>query len=142
MTRLLGIDFGTRRLGFALGDPMVGRARPLETYTRSRDWGTDLKRVHHHVESWEASEVVVGIPFLLDGGETAATERARAFADRLAGELELPVFRWDETLTSFEADARMDEDGIPAAQRKAHRDGYAAAVMLDEVLQHRNTGRT
>lgn len=138
MTRLLGIDFGTRRLGFAVAESELGAARPLETFRRTGVDGRDLDRVRHHVQAWEVDEVVVGVPHLLDGTATESTERAVRFAAWLQDALRpIPVTTADETLSSFEADQRMERDGIPPARRKMQRDGYAAAAFLDQLLADR-----
>lgn len=137
MKCVLGVDFGTHRLGFAVLEPALGMAKALETYRR-KSWPEDVARVRHHAHRWEAQEVVVGLPTLLDGSETEATRRARSFFHALqveCGDLEISWF--DETLTSFEADQRMDEDGIPKHRQRAHRDGYAAAALLDHVARTR-----
>jgi putative Holliday junction resolvase len=129
--RVLAIDFGTKRLGFAVGDELG--ARPLETWTR-RDEAQDLARVRAHVEAYAIDRVVVGRPTMLDGRTSPATDRADAFREALAAALERPVEPWDEALTSWAADARMEEADLPRAKRKAWRDAYAALILLEDYL--------
>lgn len=82
----------------------------------------------------EVDRVVVGSPAMLDGSASVATERALAFAAALAGEVSVPIETWDEALTSWEADQRMDAEDVPRARRKELRDAYAAMVLLEDYL--------
>ncbi len=138
MPALLAIDFGTKRLGFAASLEGFDHCRPLETWTR-RDWRQDVARILHHIEATEAREVIVGRPTLLDGKTTASTERAVAFADRLRPLVPVPVHLWDEALTSWAADERMEQAGIPMQRRKSQRDAYSALVLLEDCLQARGS---
>jgi putative Holliday junction resolvase len=130
---VLAIDFGTRRLGFAVCDELGVTCRPLETWTR-RDSSEDVGRIRHHLDALEIDRVLVGIPTMLDGTSSVATERAAAFAEALSGEIDRPVQTWDEALTSWAADERMAGDGVPRAKQRAMRDAYAALVLLEDYL--------
>lgn len=138
---MLAIDFGTRRLGFATCDELGVTCRPLETWTR-RDWTQDVGRVRHHLEALEIGRVVVGLPTMLDGSASVATERAAEFIDALRVEVDAPVDAWDEALTSWAADERMRDDGVPRPKQKAMRDAYAALILLEDYLAARKTMTT
>ena len=107
--------------------------RPFEVWSR-RDLEQDLAHIRSVIDDYAIEEIVLGIPTLLDGQETSATQRARAFADQLRSALDVPVTEWDEALSSFEADERMEEAGIPTKDRKGRRDAFAAMVILEDRL--------
>jgi len=154
LTRLLGIDLGTRRIGLAIAETAapgdrtsVGAAiRPLATISRGtalRD-ATTIARV---AEEQRVDEIVVGLPLRLDGAEAEMAQRARAWAEAVLGPLGLPVSFRDERLTTERASARLRPPrrgragGPPsAARRGAHRqslDREAAAIILQAELDAR-----
>ncbi|NJK89470.1 MAG: Holliday junction resolvase RuvX [Myxococcales bacterium] len=134
-TGVLSIDFGTVRLGFALAT-VDGVAMPLETWTR-RGLEEDLRRVARWIEEYDVGTVIVGRPVMLDGKVTSATERADTFRAAVVEAFpKVEVLPWDEALTSAAADARMELSGVPAKKRKHLRDAFAAAVLLEDYLNH------
>lgn len=133
MRSFLAIDFGTKRLGFAAAED--GRVHPIETWAR-RTWVEDVARIRAILEERALVSVLVGIPTMLDGRASSATERASRFIDALRGELGTPVETWDEALTSHEADARMEDAGLSDRDRTRWRDAYAAAVLAEDYILH------
>ena len=133
--RLLGIDFGTKRIGFAVSDEMGWGARPLEVYSR-KDIARDLEHVKALARQYEVKRIVVGVPFKLDGSTGASAKRALAFIEALDGLVEgVPVTTRDEALTTFAANQRLDEEGIRDPKKRREKlDAYAAAVILQEEL--------
>jgi putative Holliday junction resolvase len=130
--RLLGIDPGTKRIGFAISDDMRWHARPLEVWKR-RSIAEDLEHVRALIEEHEVTGLVVGVPYSLEGRETESTGRAKAFiAELRAAFPQLPLSERDEALTTWEAQERMKEAGIEP--RRELIDAYAAAVILQEEL--------
>ncbi len=107
---LLGFDFGTRRIGVALGQELTGTARPLTTLT-SRDGGPDWATITRLIEEWQPAALVVGIPYHMDGSAMELTRLATRFGNRLRGRYNLPVFTVDERLTSAEAESVLREGG-------------------------------
>lgn len=137
--RLLGIDFGTKRIGFALSDELGWSAEPLSVWRRV-SLEDDLEHVRSLVAEHEISGIVVGLPYHMDGREGASLERARVFIDALAAAVpQLPLHQRDETLTTFEAEERMRRAGLTPAEAKAQVDAYAAAVILEEFLRARGS---
>ena len=136
--RILAIDPGTKRIGYALSDELQLIARPLEVWTR-RGREADLAHLRQLVVRYEVVEVLVGVPYRLDGSSSPATERAEAFKDAVAAALpECPVRVRDEALTTWAADERLREHGVHWRDRKGKRDAYAAAALLEEELGHRH----
>jgi putative holliday junction resolvase len=127
LTRVLALDHGTARCGTAVSDPTGTLATPLEPILRP-DTRKGLQRVRALVEQTGAQRVVVGLPLGLSGHETDQTRAARAFAERLAGLLPVPVEVHDERFTTRIA-ART-----PGS---ASEDSRAAAVLLEDWLASR-----
>jgi putative holliday junction resolvase len=123
--RVLALDYGSARCGCALSDPTGTLATPIDPIERP---GTrrGFARVTDLVRDREVERVVVGLPLGLSGADTEQTREARAFAERLAGAVAVPVEMYDERFTTAIAarsrDARTSEDS------------RAAAVLLDDWL--------
>jgi putative Holliday junction resolvase len=134
--RILAIDYGQRRFGLALCDPLGLTARPLAVWNR-KNRRADLTRIRELCRLEGVGRVVVGWPLRLDGtpGEMAA-EAAR-FAERLRKNLGLPVVLADERLSSWEAGQLLAETAGPgrsSRRRGKTTDDVAAAVILRDYL--------
>jgi putative Holliday junction resolvase len=134
--RLLGIDYGAKRIGLAISDPEGRVAVPLETFERSDDRAAAryLARV---VEREGVGGLVLGEPRRLDGGRGEQAERVQRFARRLEAATGLAVELVDESLTSVEAERRLREAGVDPAARSGRVDAVAAQILLEEVLARR-----
>lgn len=130
---VLAFDFGTKRIGVAVGDLRLGSAHPLSTLdARDRALSQDL--ITRLVEEWQPVRLIVGVPFALDGSEHAMTRSARAFGRALARRHALPVTEVDERLTSVDANAMLRDAGVKRARRDAVIDAHAACVILRAFL--------
>lgn len=127
--RILAIDHGAARAGYAISDPSETLARPLGV-VEPPDPGAVARLVSEH----EAELVVVGLPATLRGEHGDQAEAALAFRDALAGALDVPVETYDERLTT-----RMADRSARAGAR-APADALAAAHLLDSYLQARAAG--
>ena len=136
--RALGIDFGTKRIGYALSDDLGWSARPLEVYKR-KDLEQDLSYLKSLVTEHEIGRVVIGIPYRLSGEAGPEAQRAQNFVEEVQNALpKMEVSTIDEALTTYEANRLMEEHGIKKQdKKKALRDAYAAAVLLQEDLDLR-----
>ena len=137
--RILAFDPGTRRIGVAVSDDLQWMARPLEVIRRVHK-GLDgaLERIRELVEAHEIVEFVVGVPYRLDGSESASTAMAKNFVAALRAAVPtIPVTARDETLTSWEAEQILAERGITGRDQKGLVDAFAAAVILQELLDER-----
>ncbi len=139
--RLLGIDYGARRIGLAISDPSGVLARPLRAI-RS-DEGPLLEQVLRAIEAMLAEEdglgtVVIGMPRRLDGSRHDLADRVQALADALRARVRVPIVFQDERLTSHEAEARLTERHRDWRDRKARLDAAAAAIILQDYIdEHR-----
>ena len=128
--RLLGVDFGLKRVGLAVCDSGHIVATPLPVcYTKSMRISIDS--VARVAKDKEVNGVVVGLPFNMDGSESVQSGRAKAFARNLGKVTGLPVELFDERLTTVEADELLKEAGVSkAAERAKLVDSMAAKVIL------------
>jgi putative holliday junction resolvase len=126
---VIAFDFGTRRIGVAIGEMMLGVARPLTTISAEAN-EVRFTAIAKLVEEWRPARLVVGLPLSLDGTAHEMTERCRRFARQLEGRFRLPVVMVDERLTSTAADERLREQGREWRDRKASVDAEAAAILL------------
>ncbi len=131
--RTLGVDLGRVRIGLALADDVLRTARPLTTVAR-RGEAADLAAIAELAREWEVSKAVLGLPLNMDGTEGASARLARAFQPRLAAALGVPVELFDERLSSFEAEARLRDQGFSSKDRRSMVDEEAAAVILQGWL--------
>jgi putative Holliday junction resolvase len=132
-TKLLGIDYGTVRVGLAVTDPERKFAFPLTTYQRrSRD--EDAAFFRDLVEREEVGGLVVGLPVHTDGREGQKAAEARAFGKWLAETTGLPVGYFDERFTTAQAESALWSAGLTHRQRKERRDRVAAQILLQTYL--------
>jgi putative Holliday junction resolvase len=131
--RLLGVDYGSVRVGLAVSDPDRKFAFPLTTYARGgRE--QDAAFFRRLAAEEEIGGLVVGLPVHLDGREGQKAAEARAFGLWLAEATGLPVVFWDERFTTAEAEGYLLEAGLTSKRRKARRDRVAAQILLQAYL--------
>jgi putative holliday junction resolvase len=131
--RILGVDFGTRRIGLALSDPLRITAQPYETWTGARDPSL-TGRMIALVGREGVERVVVGHPLTLKGTPSRFCEVVERFAAELAASCPVPVVLWDERLTSVQAQRAMHEMGRRPGREKPAIDVLAATLMLQNYL--------
>jgi putative holliday junction resolvase len=131
--RYLGVDVGRARIGLALADEVLRTARPHTTVVRRSD-AADLAAIAEVARSFEVTGAVVGLPLNMDGSEGPSAHFARAFAEKLGSALGVPVTLEDERLSTFEAEVRLRERGVPAREQRSLVDAEAAAVILQGWL--------
>lgn len=129
---VLAFDFGTRRIGVAVGNTLTGSARAL-TVLEAPGAADRLADAATLVGHWQAGRVIVGIPVHADGTPHAMTRRATAFARDLASRVAVPVEHADERHTTALAQDRLDADRAGRGAR-AMRDAIAAQLILQGWL--------
>jgi putative Holliday junction resolvase len=133
---LAALDVGDRRIGVAVSDDFAVSVRGVGVVTR-KGGAHDLTAVARVLGRHEVSRVVIGLPLNMDGTEGRQAARVRAFGDRLAGYLGIPIDFWDERLSTFEAEQRLRSLGVKARRRRELVDQVAAEVILRAYLDHR-----
>jgi putative holliday junction resolvase len=132
-TRVLGIDFGTRRIGAAVSDPRRKIATPLEVYER-KDPAQDSRHYRKVVEENDVDLVVIGLPLHTSGQEGTSAKQARAWGLWIARETGLPVTYHDERYSTVDAEEKLIAAGIKRQGRKERRDMLAAQILLQHFL--------
>jgi putative Holliday junction resolvase len=134
--RLLGLDFGTRRIGISVSDDEQRIASPLENYTRSRD-EVDATRLKKIAEEYRVVGLVVGLPIHTGGEEGQKAREARRFAAWASAATALPLAMWDERFTSAIAEDHLLAANLSKKKRKERLDKVAAQIMLQSFLESR-----
>ena len=136
MGRVLGLDYGERRIGVAISDPSRTIAQPLPTIRRRRGRRPPYAKIMETIVEWDVQRIVVGLPIEMSGAEEASAEAARRFGEGLGRRAGLPVQYWDERLSSVRAQRELSQLELPAAVRreKERVDAMAATLILQSYL--------
>ena len=133
MPRILAVDWGERRIGLAVSDPLGVLATGLPTL-EIRGEAEAVARVADTIRTVEADSVVVGLPLTLKGERGEAARAVERFAEALRRETPVVVSLYDERLTSALAERRMRELGEKSRGRKGRVDQGAAVALLEGWL--------
>jgi putative Holliday junction resolvase len=147
--RILGLDYGRKKIGMAWADVRARIAEPYDTWERINR-NEDMRRLREFARDHGVKQIVVGLPLRLDGSRGEMAEEATRFAERLRKQIGVPVELVDERLTSWQAEQILEQEfGRPithkdthAGRRRAPRaslgkhtvDAIAAMVILREYL--------
>jgi putative Holliday junction resolvase len=128
--KVLAVDLGTRRTGFAISDPKGTLALALPTLENVA--AVDVATL---AEEQGAEEVVVGLPLNMDGTAGPSAKRALEFIAELKLHLAVPVVPWDERLSTQEGQERLRQAGLDRKDRARRADVAAAIVILESYLR-------
>ncbi len=131
----LAFDFGTKRIGMAVGQTLTQSACPIQAVKNQQnipDWPAILSAI----ETWQPHALVVGIPVNMDGTEQPLAGRAKHFAKELQAKTQLTIHEADERLTTVEAKQQLFESGGKKAIDQADIDSVAAQLLLQQFLCH------
>lgn len=134
MIRVVGLDYGDRRTGVAVSDPLGLTAQGLPTI-RSRGPENDAKAVAAICREWQAEKLVLGLPLHMNGDAGLRVEATRNFALMLETETGLPVEFIDERLTTVAAHRILSEGNVRGEKRKNVVDQLSAVLILETWLQ-------
>lgn len=139
--RVLAFDYGTRRIGVASGQEMLGTGQPVAMIP-ARDGIPDWDQLEQLLQEWRPDVVVVGLPLNMDDSENDMCARARKFGNRVHGRFHVPVEMVDERLTSFEAKGDVMAAGGSRDFGRHGVDDRAAVLILETWfgLQHNRAG--
>jgi putative Holliday junction resolvase len=126
----MAFDFGTRRIGVAVGQELLGSGQPVALIP-ARDGIPDWQQIESLLEEWRPDLVVVGLPLNMDDTENDMCARARKFGKRLHGRYHVPVEMVDERLTSFEAKGEVMAAGGSRDFGRHGVDDRAAVLILE-----------
>ncbi len=129
----LGFDYGTKKIGVAVGQLLTRSASPLAVLYRVKD-EIDWESLSKLIQQWRPFALVVGLPLHMDGKTQWITLEATHFARALQDRFSVPVYVADERLTSAEARAQIFESGGYKALKKTAIDSLAAKLILEQWL--------
>ncbi|AJS57559.1 Holliday junction resolvase RuvX [Paenibacillus sp. IHBB 10380] len=135
--RIMGLDYGDRRIGVAVSDAFGWTAQGLEVIERRRE-GAEFDRIAEIVREHEVSEIVVGLPKNMDGTVGFRGQICIDFADKLKELLSLPIYLRDERLTTVSAEKTLIEADVSRKKRKKVVDMMAASLILQNYLDSKS----
>ena len=132
--RILAIDYGSKRVGLAVTDPMRIISQGAGTLQNDGNLYESIGRL---VREQDISLIVVGMPYAPDGGMGSKGEEVQAFLDRLRAAAPVEIVTWDESFTSVRAHGAFRESGMKrkARREKQRVDEMAARLLLQEYLE-------
>jgi len=133
---VLGFDYGTQRIGVAVGQTITHTATPLAAL-HARDGVPNWDHIATLISEWRPARLVVGLPLNMDGSESEMCVRAKKFANRLHGRFGVPVVTWDERLSSFEARGELLARG-ERNFKSAGVDSLSARLILESWFASQN----
>ncbi len=134
--RIIGLDIGDKRIGVAISDPLGYTAAGLETIERVRI-KDDVRRVKEIAERHGAIEIVIGLPYNMDGSSGEQAEKVRQFASKLARASGLPIIYEDERLSTVSAIRSLVVQGVNTGKERGLVDMQAAAIILQKHLDRK-----
>ncbi len=136
--RILGLDYGNKRIGVAVCDELGMTAQGVATITR-KNRRKDLEEIDRFVRTYNVEKIVIGYPIRLNGTEGIQCEKVSKFTSILESTFSLPVVKWDETLSTKAAEEVLIQANISRKKRKNIVDKIAAAFILQGYLDARQS---
>lgn len=136
--RVLGIDMGQKRIGIAISDEMGITAQALKTVVRVGT-ETDLEAICSLVREYGVTEIVIGYPRNLNGTPGRHAEEYAAFGRELQKKSGVPVYFWDERLTTVAAEKALLEGNMERRRRRRVIDRVAACLLLESYLNRKRS---
>ncbi len=133
MKRIMGIDYGSARIGVALSDELQMLAHPTETIVVAKV-NDPLARIAALVSEKNVELIVVGLPRHMNGDEGASADEANGFAEKLKAKVECEVRTWDERLSTMAAQRALHEAGKSVRESRGYIDQVAAQMILQGYL--------
>ncbi len=135
--RILGLDIGSKRIGVAVSDELGLTAQGVETLI-CKDQERDVGTIVNLAEKYGVEEIVVGIPYNMDGTEGPQVEKVRSIAQRIKQKVRVPVREWDERLSTVAAERVLLEADMSRRKRRKAIDKVAAVIILQGYLDRQH----
>lgn len=132
--RILGIDYGDSRIGFAVSDPFGWTAQGLETVDAKKGIKAVMDRLEQIISEYSVEKIVVGFPKNMNGSLGARAEKTEEFIKKVTNRFNLPVQKWDERLSTVAAQKIMIESNIKKTKKKSLVDTISATYILQGYL--------
>lgn len=139
LMRTMGLDVGDKTVGLAISDELGICANPITIIQRTASAKKDLNEVRRIAEEYNVGEIVVGMPFMLDGTKGIQAEKVEAFIEGLRRRVTVPVIEWDERLTTSEVERMLIAADQSRAKRKQVIDKLAATVILQSYMDSKSS---
>lgn len=130
----MGIDFGTKRIGLAIGDDQIGIASPLQMIPVTKTIQDQLVSIIQLAEEYQIDAFVIGLPTNMDDSEGPQAKLTRHFGDELSCSSDKKIHYFDERLSSYAADELLQQSDLTRKQKKSLQDAIAAQVILQGFL--------
>lgn len=137
--RIMGLDFGTKRIGIAMSDELLLTAQGLDSLQR-KNLKSDLDEISRLALENNVQEIVIGLPISMNGTYSEKTREVLEFVEELLKVVKVPVKTWDERLTSVQAERVLLEADTSRAKRKKVTDKLAAQLILQGYLDTNKKG--
>lgn len=143
-TRIIGIDFGLKRIGIAISDENKMIASPLITITCEKKSDETVKKLieelerHQEANHYEIEKIVIGLPLMMSGKVGLLADEVHHFIALLKTHLLIPIESWDERLTTVQAERLLRESKMTRKKRSQYIDKVAAVIILQNYLQYKN----
>lgn len=136
--RIMGIDFGEKRIGVAISDPLGITAQGIAVLGKGPSFEADIKEINKLIKKYEGvDEIVIGLPKTLRGEIGTQARKVLEFVDALKNKFKIQISTWDERLTSVEAEKTLISAGLSREKRRKVIDKSAAAYILQSYLDSR-----
>ena len=133
MKRVLALDYGDKKIGVALSDPMEIIAKPLLVID-NKNYNHVLNEVQSLINDYSIKKIVIGLPLTLKNKKSIQTEKVLEFVDKIKVDIIVPIITYDERLTSKIAVQSLIKQGIKTGHNKKDIDKTAAAIFLQNYL--------
>jgi putative Holliday junction resolvase len=138
--RFMGLDVGDKRIGVAISDESALIASPRETLLRTGN-RKDIAHLLDLARGEQVSEILVGMPFRLDGSSGPQAEKVGRFVEALRASTDITITTWDERFSTVRAEEAMIEADVSRERRRGVVDRVAAAIILQSYLDARRATR-
>lgn len=133
---ILGLDYGAKHVGVAVGQAITKTAKPLTTikYTSINELISSIKKL---MDDWRVEKIIVGLPLNMDGSEQDITQKVKIFVKKLQDSLHIPIILEDERLSTWEAKKMLKigyKDAVPA-KLVEKVNSLSASIILEQYLQ-------
>jgi putative Holliday junction resolvase len=133
LKRVLALDYGDKKIGVALSDPMEIIAKPLLVID-NKNYNHVLNEVQSLIDDYSIKKIVIGLPLTLKNKKSIQTEKVLEFVDKIKVDIIVPIITYDERLTSKIAVQSLIKQGIKTGHNKKDIDKTAAAIFLQNYL--------
>jgi len=132
--RILGIDYGDRRIGLAVSDMLLITSQPIGFISITGDKDALLK-LEPYIKEYSVDKIVLGLPKNMDGTEGERAEKTRRFSEKLIKKFNIPIDFFDERMTTISAERTLNDMNIRGTdKKKGKKDMLSAAIILQSYM--------